>query len=79
MYLMDPSPEYRNGSWEQVIAAQAVETPLKPAVMACLSGDESARWTLGELADRLRGFSYVTRPPLYSSTAFLSPGYQYSR
>jgi hypothetical protein len=62
---MDPNPEYRNGSWEQVIAAQALETPLKPAVMACLSGDESARWTLAELADRLRGLAVpFTRPAL---------------
>ena len=62
---MDPDAEYRNGSWAQVIAAQAVETPLKPAVMACLSGGESARWTLAELADRLRGLAVpFTRPAL---------------
>ena len=65
---MDPDPEYRNGSWAQVIAAQAVETPLKPAVMACLSGGESARWTLAELADRLRGLAVpFTRPALLGS------------
>jgi hypothetical protein len=65
---MDPVPEYHNGSWEQVIAAQALETPLKPAVMACLSGGESARWTLAELADRLRGLAVpFTRPALLGS------------
>jgi hypothetical protein len=65
---MDSTPEYRKGSWEQAIAAQALETPLKPALMACLSGDESARWTLAELADRLRGLAVpFTRPALLGS------------
>jgi hypothetical protein len=68
LFLMDPAPEYHDGSWEQVIAAQALETPLKPAVMACLSGGESARWTLAELADRLRSLAVpFTRPALLGS------------
>lgn len=65
---MDPHPSYHDGSWEQLIAAQALETPLKPAVMACLSGGESARWTLSELAERLRGLAVpFTRPALLGS------------
>lgn len=65
---MDPSSEYRKESWVQVIAAQALEIPLKPAVMACLSGGESARWTLAELADRLRGLDVpFTKPALLGS------------
>jgi hypothetical protein len=65
---MDPAVEYHNGSWEQAVAAQALETPLKPAVMACLCGGESARWTLAELADRLRGLAVpFTRPALLGS------------
>jgi len=65
---MDPTPAYHDGSWAQVIATQAVETPLKPALMACLSGGESARWTLAELADRLRGLAVpFTEPALLGS------------
>lgn len=65
---MDPTPAHGNGSWAQTVAAQAVETPLKPALMACLSSGESARWTLAELADRLHGLSVpFTEPALLGS------------
>ena len=65
---MDPASAYHSGSWEQLIAAQTLKTPLKPAVMACLSGGESARWTLSELAERLRGLGVpFTRPALLGS------------
>lgn len=39
---------------EQVIQAQAIATELKPALMACLTGTESRRWTVGELFERVK-------------------------
>ena len=41
-------------SLEQVIQAQAIATELKPALMACLTGTESRRWTVGELFERVK-------------------------
>lgn len=38
---------------EQVIEGQALATELKPALMACLTGTESRRWTVGELFERV--------------------------
>jgi hypothetical protein len=40
---------------EEVIALQALEVDLRIAVMACLSGQESRRWTIEELVERLKG------------------------
>jgi hypothetical protein len=60
---MDSGPAYHDEDHAQVAAEQPLETPLKPAVMACLSGSESARWTLAELAERLKGIGVpFTRP-----------------
>jgi chromosome segregation and condensation protein ScpB len=39
---------------EELIVAQALNTDLKPALLACLTGRESRRWTVGELFERLR-------------------------
>ena len=38
---------------EELIGAQALTTNLKPALLACLAGRESWRWTVGELFERL--------------------------
>jgi hypothetical protein len=38
---------------EELIGAQALATDLKPALLACLTGRESWRWTVGELFERL--------------------------
>jgi len=40
---------------EEVVGAQALGVDLKLAVMACLSGGESRRWTVGELVERFKG------------------------
>ena len=40
-------------SLEQVIVSQALATDLKPALLACLTGRESRRWTVGELFERV--------------------------
>ena len=42
-------------SLEQRVGAQALAIDLKEAIMACLSGQESRRWTVGELFARLQG------------------------
>jgi hypothetical protein len=42
-------------SLEERIGAQALAIDLKQAVLACLTGAESRRWTVGELFSRLRG------------------------
>ncbi|MBV8175841.1 MAG: hypothetical protein JO151_14945 [Verrucomicrobia bacterium] len=39
---------------EELLLAQAHNLNLRAAVMACLSGQESRRWTIGELAERFR-------------------------
>src|SRR6202012_4155978 len=38
---------------EELIGAQALSADLKPALVACLTGAESRRWTVGELLGRL--------------------------
>jgi len=38
---------------EELIGAQALTTDLKPALLACLTGRESRRWTVMELYQRL--------------------------
>jgi hypothetical protein len=38
---------------EELIGAQALSADLKTAIVACLSGAESRRWTVGELFNRL--------------------------
>jgi hypothetical protein len=42
-------------SLEEVVGTQALEVDLRVAVMACLCGGESRRWTLSELVERLKG------------------------
>jgi hypothetical protein len=39
---------------EEVIGAQALSVDLRVAVMACLSGGESRRWTVLELVERFK-------------------------
>jgi hypothetical protein len=39
---------------EELIGAQALSADLKTALVACLTGAESRRWTVGELFDRLK-------------------------
>lgn len=48
----EPEPE---GPGPQGLEHQVVETPVKALVMACLAGEESRRWTLAELDERLKG------------------------
>src|ERR1700730_7578187 len=38
---------------EELIGTQALNTELKPALLACLTGRESRRWTVIELYERL--------------------------
>ena len=38
---------------EELIGAQALSAELKTALVACLTGAESRRWTVGELLGRL--------------------------
>ena len=40
---------------DEVIGAQALGMDLRVAVMACFSGRESRRWTVGELVERFKG------------------------
>ena len=39
---------------EELIESQAINADLREAVMACLSGRESRRWTVCELVERLK-------------------------
>jgi chromosome segregation and condensation protein ScpB len=42
---------------DQMVGAQAVTTSLKTALLACLTGQESRRWTILEICERLNNFS----------------------
>ena len=50
----------RGRALEELVGAQALRTDLKTALVACLCGRESRRWTVGELFARLNnlGFHY---------------------
>jgi hypothetical protein len=39
---------------EEVVGTQAVDVDLRVAIMACLSGGESRRWTVSELVERFK-------------------------
>ena len=39
---------------EKLVETQALSVDLREAVMACLSGGESRRWTIAELVERLK-------------------------
>jgi len=40
--------------WKNLVEIQALSVNLREAVMACLSGGESRRWTVSELVERLK-------------------------
>jgi hypothetical protein len=57
---------------EEVIGTQALEVDLRVAVMACLSGEESRRWTVSELLERLRPLGVrATKPSVTAALAEL--------
>ena len=39
---------------EELVEIQALSVDLREAVMACLCGGESRRWTVGELVERFK-------------------------
>ena len=43
-----------NVRFEKLVETQALSVNLKEAVMACLCGQESRRWTVGELVERFK-------------------------
>jgi chromosome segregation and condensation protein ScpB len=48
---------------EELIESQVLNTDLKPALLACLSGNESRRWTTGELFERLNNLGLRCSKP----------------
>ena len=48
---------------EELIGAQALFTDLKPALLACLTGRESRRWTVAELSERLNNLGVRCSKP----------------
>ena len=48
---------------EELIGAQALNTDLKPALLACLTGRDSRRWTTGELFERLNNLGLRCSKP----------------
>src|SRR5271166_6596487 len=53
-------------AWEELIGSQAVSADLKPAIVACLSGAESRRWTIAELVNRLNNLGVHCSKPAVS-------------
>jgi hypothetical protein len=54
--VSDPtqSPRATGRPLEEVLGQEALKLGLREAVLACLSGGESRRWTVGELVERFR-------------------------
>jgi len=48
---------------EELIDAQALSADLKTALVACLTGAESRRWTVGELLGRLNNLGVRCSKP----------------
>ena len=51
---------------EELIGAQALSADLKTALVACLTGAESRRWTVGELLGRLNLKTRMEGPKIAS-------------
>ena len=48
---------------EELVGAQALSTDIKTALVACLTGRESRRWTVGELFERLNSLGLHCSKP----------------
>jgi chromosome segregation and condensation protein ScpB len=48
---------------EELIGGQALTADLKTALLACLTGRESRRWTIAELSDRLHNIGVMCSKP----------------
>ena len=59
--LTDSKP--KTEALEELIVSQAITTDLKPALLACLTGMESRRWTVGELFERLKNLGMPCSKP----------------
>jgi hypothetical protein len=59
--LTDSTP--KREALEELIGAQAFTADLKPALLACLAGRESWRWTVGELFERLNNLGLRCSKP----------------
>jgi hypothetical protein len=46
---------------EERVQIQALSIDLREAVMACLCGRESRRWTVAELVERLKNLGVTTK------------------
>src|SRR5260370_41272699 len=58
---------------EELIGAQALSADLKTALLACLTGAESRRWTVGELLGRLNNLGVrCSKPTLLGALAELA-------
>jgi len=57
---------------EELVSAQALSADLKPAIVACLSGAESRRWTIAELSGRLNNLGvHCSKPAVAGALAEL--------
>src|SRR6516225_4149055 len=59
--LTDSKPQ--GVALEELIGAQALSADLKTALVACLTGRESRRWTVGELFERLNNLGVRCSKP----------------
>jgi chromosome segregation and condensation protein ScpB len=58
----------RGEALEELIGAQALSADLKTAIVACLTGRESQRWTVGELVGRLNNLGVHCSKPAVLGT-----------
>ena len=54
---------FNSEALDEVIGTQALRTPLKPALLACLTSQESRRWTIAEIEERLNNLSIPCSKP----------------
>jgi hypothetical protein len=60
-------------SLEELVEIQALSVDLREAVMACLSGEESRRWTVLELVERFKNLGLcATRASVTAALAELA-------
>ena len=61
-----PNSKPEREALEELIGAQALSADLKTAIVACLTGAESRRWTIAELSGRLNNLGVHCSKPAVS-------------
>jgi hypothetical protein len=67
-YTVDSCIFFTEMLWKELMGVQALSADLKTAIVACLSGAESRRLTVGELFERLNNLGpHCSKPALLAA------------